>query len=402
MATHLHLDGFSGISGDMFLGALVDVGLSWPLLKRNLRALNLSGYRLESKLVHRGTIQATKINVRVQKGFARPLSLSRIRQIITKSPLPDAVKTQSLQVFDRLAEAEGRVHGLPLSKVHFHEVGVLDSFVDVVGGILGCHLLGVTHVSASPVNLGSGFIKTAHGVLPVPGPAVTELAKQVPVVSEGPQQEMTTPTGIGLLTTLTQQFTTIPPFLYEAIGYGAGTADPPGWPNVLRVFLGQAAAASYQLDQVVQVETTIDDLNPQIYEMLIDQMFAAGALDVRLTPVIMKRSRPGIIVTALAKMEKAQAMAQRLFRETSTLGVRVQPMTRYILPRTEEMVHLPQGTVRVKKAPVEQTMTKWIPEYRDCQAIAVKAGQPVREVIQEVMHVLKTNKKRESKKAPRS
>ena len=398
MSTHLHLDSFSGISGDMLLGALVDAGLSYQLLKRKLRALNVSGYRLESALVQRGTIQATKIDVRVQKGFTQPLSLSRIRQIITKSTLPDVVKTKSLQVFNRLARAEGQVHGLPMTKVRFHEVGVLDSFVDIVGGILGCHLLGVTHVSASPVNLGSGFINTAHGVLPVPGPAVAELAKEVPVISEGPQQEMTTPTGIGLLTTLAHQFSAIPPFVYKALGHGAGTADPPGWPNVLRVFLGDAPEASYQLDQVVQIETTIDDLNPQIYEMLIDQMFEVGALDVRLTPVIMKRSRPGIVVTALAKMDQAQTMARVLFRETSTLGIRVQPITRYLLSRAEETVRLAQGTVRVKKALVEKTMTKWTPEYRDCQAIAVKAGQPIREVIQEVMDILKTKKMRTSRK----
>lgn len=405
MGRHLHLDSFSGISGDMFLGALIDAGLSFPALKRGLQALGISGYRLQSKKVQRASIHATKIDVRVQKGFDTPLSLSRIRRILSKSTLPPPVKTRALQAFHLLSEAEGTCHGLDPAQVHFHEVGVIDSLVDIVGSLLGCHLLDVTQVSASPINLGAGTIVCAHGTLPVPGPAVAELAKGLPVYSQGPSQEFATPTGMVLVRTLTQSFHRIPPFLFDTIGYGAGTANPDGWPNVLRVYLGSNNDTnSPATDEIVEIETNIDDLNPQLYDMVFDRLFAAGALDVRLTPVIMKHSRPGVVITVLSTADLSRTMADILFRETTTLGVRTQTLNRYILPRSETLVRLPQGSVHVKIASLPDQTIKWIPEYQDCRALAVKTGRPVRDVIHDVLRALKHSGKPigKSSRLPRS
>ena len=376
----------------MFLGALIDAGLSPGAFKRNLKALHLDGYRLGVKKVHRGSIHATKVDVNVQKGYRTPLSLPRIRQIIRKSDLPSPVKARSEEAFDRLAEAEGIVHGVQPTKVHFHEVGVIDSFVDVVGGILGCHLLGIDTVSASPVNLGSGFINTEHGTLPVPAPAVAHLAQQVPVFSSGPPQELATPTGLSLLTTLTKQFTPLPFMVPSKIGYGAGSGNPTNWPNVLRIILGNSMSTNCaDVDRIVQMETNVDDMNPQLYETVMDQLFAAGALDVTLTPVIMKRSRPGIILSVLAPPNQAEALNQVLFQETSTLGVRMQEVSRYVLPRSMTTLRLKNGSVRVKVAKKGLKGNKYIPEYQDCKALATKTKRPVREVINEVIQHLQTN-----------
>jgi len=392
MGPHLHIDCFSGISGDMMLGALVDAGLAPTSLKRGLKALDIQGYRLETTQVQRGPLRATKVNVKIQKGLTAPLSVARIRRLITRSTLPSRVKSQSLEAFDRLARAEGAVHGMAPSKVHFHEIGVIDSLVDVVGGILGCHLLGIQTVSASPVNVGSGTIHSSHGTLPVPGPAVAELARQVPVFSAGPHHELTTPTGMAVLTTLTQEFRLLPCMVTDRIGYGAGSLDSQEWPNVLRIFLGEPyAPGADHLEQIVQIETNVDDLNPQVYETVMDRLFQSGALDVTLTPVIMKRSRPGIVLSALVNPAQVEAVVQAIFQETSTLGIRVQPVTRYTLPRKVERLRLRQGWVRVKTACVGNA-AKFIPEFQDCQKIADKTGRPVREILDEVVQELKNIK----------
>ncbi len=390
MARHLHLDCFSGISGDMFLGSLIDAGLSLPALKRGLQALDVGGYRLQAKKVHRGSLSATKFDVKIRSDKRKPFSLSRIQRTIKKSGLPPGVKTQSLHAFELLAQAERKVHGMAPSKIHFHEVGVIDSFVDVVGGFLGCHLLNITTVSTSAVNMGAGIVDTEHGTLPVPGPAVAHLAIQVPVFSSGPIQELTTPTGLSLVTTLTKEFTTLPRMVPQRIGYGAGTQDPPHWPNVLRVFLGELADMTFvDVDRVLLLETNVDDLNPQIYEAVMDRLFSVGALDVTLTPVIMKRGRPGIVISVLASHPHAESVIQTLFHETSTLGVRVQEVSRRILPRTMKSLRLKKGTVRVKFVQTGDRGIKYIPEYQDCKRLAEKTGRPVREVIEEVIHRLK-------------
>ncbi len=389
---HLHFDCFSGISGDMTLGALVDLGLSPRALRQGLKALPLSGYRLKVSKVYRGPIHATKVEVVIPRVAEKRRSWLQIRRLLTTSRLPPHVKKQALAVFERIATAEGTVHGQDPTDVSFHEVGAIDALVDIVGGLLGCYELGVKTFSAAPVNVGSGTIDGAHGTLPVPGPAVAELAKGHPIYSQGPAMELTTPTGMALLTTLTQTFGRLPLVVPGAVGYGAGTANPQDWPNVLRVFLAAPgltpsplpAGEGFEADQVIQLETNIDDMNPQLYEMVMERLFENGALDVSLTPTIMKRNRPGIILTVLAHPEHAGMLTQLLFRETTTLGVRSRLVNRTTLSRSMQTIRLPQGRVRVKTVRVGKTV-KYRPEFQDCQAIAQQTGIPVQEVIEQVM-----------------
>lgn len=385
---HLHFDCFSGMSGDMTLGALVDVGLSPQTLRKGLKGIPISGYRLKVSKVYRGAIQATKVDVVISQGHDKPLSWPQIRRLLSKSAIPASVKRQALSVFERLAQAEGTVHGQDSTTVHFHEVGVIDSLVDVMGTLLGCHELGIETYSASPVNVGSGTIDCTHGALPVPGPAVAELAKGYPIYSKGPAMEMTTPTGMALVTTLAQTFGELPPVIPSAIGYGAGTADPHDWPNVLRVFLALTPnTESFESDQVIQLETNIDDMNPQIYESVMERLFEDGALDVILTPTIMKRSRPGIILTVLAQAEQTEALVQTIFRETTSIGVRRQVIDRVTLARSMKTIRLPQGQVRVKTVQIGNSL-KHRPEFQDCQAISKKTGIPVQDVIEAVIRKL--------------
>ena len=380
---HLHFDCFSGISGDMILGALVDVGLSPTRLRKELQALPISGYRLQTKKVYRGPIQATKVDVNIQKAHHKPLTWTQIQRLITRSSLPPWVKTNAMAAFTQLAEAEGRVHDQEPAKIHFHEVGAIDSLVDVIGGLLGFHLLKIETFSSTPVNVGSGTVTGTHGILPVPTPAVAELAKGIPIFSRGPEIELTTPTGMALLRTLTKNFRPLSSFRTQSIGYGAGTADPKGWINTLRVL----TSTSLQMpcmdsDQVIQLETNIDDMNPQIYEEVLNRLFEAGALDVTLIPMTMKRSRPAVQLSVLTKPEHAGTVTQTIFQETSTIGIRTQVIDRLTLPRESTTVQLSQGKIRIKTVTIGKT-TKRKPEFQDCQAIAKKTGRPVREILEE-------------------
>jgi uncharacterized protein (TIGR00299 family) protein len=384
VGAHLHFDCFSGISGDMTLGALVDVGASFTALVKGLSRLDVRGFKLRKRRVQRGAIWATKIDVMLTPGHARPWSLARIRKVISSSRLSPKIRRQSLAVFERLAEVEGTVHRVPSNRVHFHEVGVLDSFVDIVGGLICCELLDVSRVTASAINVGTGTVHSAHGLLPAPGPAVTMLAKQVPIYSAGPAQELTTPTGLALLRTLTHEFGPMPLMRPSAVGYGAGDANPPGWPNVLRVFLSSEGMGHGRgRDTVVQIETNLDDVNPQTYEHVMERLFRAGALDVTLSPVIMKRGRPAIVLSCLVPVDGVDPVLAVLFEETTALGVRVQEIGRYILPRRFVAVKIRGGRVRIKIAAVDATSSKAAPEYLDCQRIAERTGRPVKAVLEE-------------------
>lgn len=393
--TQLHFDCFSGMSGDMALGALVDAGLPLADLTKGLKAVPLRGYSLRARAVRRNGIPATKVDVNIRDGLRAPLSVARIHKLISSSRLPDPVKTRSHEVFDRLAMAEGQAHKVLVAHVHFHEVGVIDSLVDVIGSVLGCHLLGAERITASPVNLGSGTIACEHGTLPVPGPAVGALAKGLPVYSAGPARELTTPTGLALVSVLAQEFTLLPLMRPTAIGYGAGGADPHGWTNALRVFIGEAVPSALpDQDVIVQLETNLDDLNPQAYETVMARLFAAGALDVTLAPVIMKRGRPGIVLTALALPNKADAVAGVILSDTTSLGVRMQEIRRRLLARQMEAVSLRNGVVRIKVATLGRGKTKAAPEYQDCKRIAEKTGRPVHEVMAEAAAAHRARRKK--------
>ncbi|MCC6968450.1 MAG: nickel pincer cofactor biosynthesis protein LarC [Nitrospira sp.] len=385
MARQLHFDCFSGISGDMTLGALVDAGLPFKDLVRGLAALKIDGYRLARKRVERGAITATKVDVLIEKGFRAPLTLANISRILVKSGLPPAVKERSQAVFDVLADAEGKAHGVEPSHVHFHEVGVIDSFVDVVGGILGLHLLDIHRVTASAINVGSGMLQSAHGALPVPGPAVAALAVGVPIYAKGPERELTTPTGMALLKTVAAEFGGLPSMQVRQVGYGAGTADPPQWANVLRVFIGEEAPASGVEETIVELETNLDDVNPQVYDTVFDRVFAAGAVDATLAPVIMKKGRLGNVLSVLVPPAQAEAVLAVLFAETTALGVRTREVQRRVLPRRFASVQVHGQDVRIKLADIRPGQSKAAPEYEDCKRVAERSGRPVKDILDEAM-----------------
>jgi hypothetical protein len=384
----------------MLLGALVDAGVPFEDLAQGLKELPVQGYHLTKRLVRRGALRAMKVDVNVQKGFERPLPLARIRRLLTASGLPAPVKERARETFDHLGRAEAHVHGVSLDKVHFHEIGVVDSLVDVAGTLLGCHLLGASRVTASPVNVGSGTIATAHGVLPVPGPAVAWLSRGVPVYSDGPRRELATPTGMALLRCLVEEFLPLPRMTPTAVGYGAGATDCGEWPNVLRVFVGESGLQQEgAADTVVQLETNVDDLTPQAYEFVMDRLFKAGALDATLTPVIMKRGRPGVTLTALAPREKAETVLNVIFSETTALGVRVLEVPRRVLPRAFEAVHLKGGDVRIKVAKIGAGQAKVAPEFADCRRIAEQTGRPLKDVMQEALAAFSSHRRRNAKKS---
>jgi|CXWL01.1.fsa_nt_gi uncharacterized protein (TIGR00299 family) protein len=395
MGRHLHFDCFSGVSGDMVLGALVSAGLSWTSLVDGLKRLKLRGYRLQKREVHRGALPAIKVDVIVQQGFQRPLTLSRIRKILADSTLPGPVKERSRSVFDRLAEAEGVAHGVDPKDVHFHEVGVVDSFIDVVGGVLGCYLLNATRVTASPINVGAGSIQTSHGLLPVPGPAVAALARGIPIYADGPRCELATPTGVALLRTLASEFGPLPRMRSMAVGYGAGDHDPDGWSNVLRLFVEEEpTSAANQTERMIQIETNLDDLSPQTYEYIMEQLFQVGAVDVVLAPVVMKKSRPGILLSCLVTEDRTDAVIEVLFQETTTLGVRLHEVRRRVLTRRFVPVKTPGGVVRMKVAEVGAGWEKAAPEYEDCKAIAQRTGHPLKTVMEEALMAYRRGRKK--------
>jgi uncharacterized protein (TIGR00299 family) protein len=379
----------------MVLGALVSAGLPWTDLVKGLKGLKLAGYTLRKREVHRGALPAIKVDVIVQQGFQRPLTLSRIRKILADSTLPGQVKERSRLVFDRLAEAESLAHRVAVKDVHFHEVGVVDSFIDVVGGVLGCYLLNATRVTASPINVGAGSIQTSHGLLPVPGPAVAALARGVPIYADGPRCELATPTGVALLRTLASEFCPLPTMRSMAVGYGAGDHNPDGWPNVLRLFVEEEpTSAANQTERMIQIETNLDDLSPQTYEYIMEQLFQVGAVDVVLAPVVMKKSRPGILLSCLATEDRTDAVIEVLFQETTTLGVRLHEVRRRVLTRRFVPVTTQGGVVRMKVAEVGAGWEKAAPEYEDCKAIAQRTGHPLKTVMEEALMAYRRGRKK--------
>lgn len=399
MGRHLHFDCFSGISGDMVLGALVDAGLPFKDLARALGALKVDGYKLTKKQVSRGALHATKVDVAVAREMRVPLPSRQIDRLIARSGLPNPVKDRARAVFEELAHAEGAAHRVHHSRVHFHEVGLIDSIVDVVGGVWGLHALEVERITASPINVGAGTMVSAHGVLPVPGPAVAALGRGIPTYSQGPSRELTTPTGMALMRTLSESFGAMPCLRAQRVGYGAGTADFDDWPNVLRVFIGDRGTQDAgHTDRVVELATNLDDLSPQAYETVMDRLFAAGALDVTLTPMIMKRGRPGVALSALVPPGQVDAASTVLFRDTTALGLRVQDIQRRTLPRRFVSVSAAGGTVRIKLADVGQNRTKAAPEYLDCKRLAERTGRPVKDIMEDALIAYRLQHKTERRR----
>jgi len=381
MGTVVYFDCPSGASGDMVLGALVDAGVSIDELRGELAKLRVAGWEISAREVKRGAFRATKVDVEVARGTHEHRRLADIVGILQSSGLTLSIVATASRIFTRLAEAEARVHGSTIDEVHFHEVGAIDAIVDVTGAVTGLHLLGAeaVHVSALPV--GGGFVQGAHGRIPIPGPGTAELLRGFPVVDTGVRAELVTPTGAAILTTLADGAGRMPAMTVARVGYGAGNADLPQTANVLRCFVGEAEAATGGLETIAQVETTIDDMSPQLYEPLMERLFEAGALDVFLTPVIMKRSRPGTVLSALCLPERVGDLSRVLFEESSTIGVRWTEMTRARLDREMITVSTAHGALPFKVSRLGGRVITVTPEFADVVRIAREKGLPVREVL---------------------
>lgn len=380
--TIAYFDCFSGISGDMTLGALVDAGLPIDVLRAELAKLDLPGYSLKAEQVRRSGLAATKVNVVLDSKEQPARHLADIERIIQASALAAEVKQKSTAVFQRLAGAEAKVHGTTPDTVHFHEVGAVDAVVDIVGSVIGLEHLGITEIIASPVNVGSGTVHTSHGRLPVPAPATAELLTGIPLYSSSVTLELTTPTGAAILTTLASSFGPLPKMTVSRIAHGAGGKDLPGQPNVLRLFLGDYAVPDDE-DSSIVIETNIDDMNPQVYEHLIERLMQAGAHDAFLTPIIMKKGRPGILLSVLTGHAGSDALVEVIFRETTSIGVRIQEVGRRKLDREVRDVQTQYGTVRVKVSTRNGAVMTATPEYDDCKRLAEQQQVPLKTVMDE-------------------
>jgi len=371
-----YLDAFSGISGDMTVGALIDAGADSAALVRTLDSLGTgASFRIE-KTARRG-IAASKFHVDGGETKAHR-HLHHILELIAKSAATERAKSNAAAVFQKLGEAEAKVHGMTLQKVHFHEVGAVDSICDIVGACVAFDLLGVDAIHCSPLNVGSGTVKTEHGILPVPAPATAELLVGKPVYSRGPAMELTTPTGAAIVATLAADFGAMPPLRIAATGYGAGDKDFPEHANVLRVLIGESSGA-VESTTVAVLEANIDDSSPQVLGYPMERLLEAGALDVTLESVQMKKNRPGTLIRVIAKPEDREMLAQVLFSETSTLGLRIYTAERRVKARHTVEVETAHGKVKLKVA----DDGSFAPEYEDCRILARSTGVPLKQILTE-------------------
>jgi len=449
-----YLECFSGISGDMFLGALVDAGVSPGLLEKTVEALGV-GAKLEISKVMRSGISATKVDVWVdgEKDMPREeywakqdvvpgpakahhdheyahghnhhhehshhhesgsheqsptnapaphehghshRGLSEIRTIISASAISDSAKTTAIAIFEALGAAEAKIHNVPVESIHFHEVGAVDAIVDIVCAAVGAEALGVDGIVCSALNVGGGSVKCAHGTFPVPAPATVELLKNAPVYSSGIEAELVTPTGAAIAKTLATRFGAFPEMKIEKSAYGAGSRDFPGHPNVLRIVIGEAVpvlTGKTRSETISVMEANLDDLNPQVFGYVMDRLLEEGALDVFGMPVQMKKNRPGTLLTVLCKPEDAEKLIQLIFSETTTLGVRRREESRQTLARRWESVRTEWGEVRIKIASMNGTVTNYAPEYEDCRRIAAEHHVPLKTVMQEASRAYSREKK---------
>jgi pyridinium-3,5-bisthiocarboxylic acid mononucleotide nickel chelatase len=382
-----YFDCFSGISGDMTLGALVDAGCPVDHLRAELQKLNVPGWELCAEKVWKNGMAATYVKVQAEDQ-QKHRSLTAIKEILGKSQLATPIRERAVAIFQKLGEAEASVHDVPLEKIHFHEVGAVDAIVDIVGACIGFDFLGTDKFACSPLNVGGGTAKMAHGVLPVPAPATAALLKGKATYSNGVQRELITPTGAAIIATLCDSTGPQPPMSVNAIGYGAGTADLEGQPNVLRIMIGEAAekvVAGYD-EEIAVIEANLDDMNPQIYGYVLEKALAAGALDVYTTPVQMKKNRPGTLLTMLCRPSDTNGLISLIFAETTTFGVRTYQAQRRVLPRETVNVVTNYGDVRIKLSRVNGRILHVAPEFDDCRKLAAEKNVPLQQVISEALH----------------
>ena len=378
-----HFDCFSGISGDMTLGALIDAGVDAGAIRAAIDSLGLP-ITLEIEKIRKGGFAATEVRVEAPEEHVHR-HLPDVEEILGRGRLTERQRDLALRVFRRLAEAEAAVHGIALEKVHFHEVGALDSIADIAGAAVGLDLLGVERFTSRPVPTGHGMVKCAHGLMPIPAPATAELLKGVPLAASEIKAELTTPTGAAILTTMVSEWVDQPAMTVERIGCGAGRREFVEQPNLLRLFVGATAEANAEeTDRIWVLETNLDDVPAEVIGYCFDQLFAAGALDVFSTPIQMKKNRPGVLLSVLAAEAALPALESVLFRETETFGVRRYPARRSKLRREAVTVETPWGPVRGKRGWREGGPNVFTPEYEDCARVARTQGVPLREVCEVV------------------
>ena len=404
MARTLYLDCFAGASGDMLVGAMLDSGLDFELLRSALLKLGVEGYELSLGRVDRSGISAAKFDVHLtgepqqhghhhnhdhsrgehSHGHGRQShhrSLSEIKGIISSSNLSELVKQRAQAIFQRIGEAEAKIHDVPIETVHFHEVGAIDSIVDIVGACVAFDALKIERIISSPLHVGSGTFQCAHGTYPVPGPATAELLKGVPIYSKDVEGELVTPTGAAIISTLAEGYGPMPMMKIEKIGYGAGTRDYPKFPNALRAIIGELEEDTDRTPGAVTIiEANIDDLNAQVFGYLMEKALSAGALDIFYTPVQMKKNRPGVLLTLLCNPPDRERMCDLIFRETTTLGVRYRNEQREILTREFVTVETEYGPIRVKVSRARDgRVMNASPEFEDCRVAAEKSGVGLRD-----------------------
>jgi uncharacterized protein (TIGR00299 family) protein len=382
----LYFDCFAGISGDMTLGALVAAGADSHALVEQLALLDLAGYEIGFEEVDRSGISATRALVRLTNEERHHRHLSDIQKIISRSRLADGIKERAIKIFTRLAEAEARVHNVAVERIHFHEVGAVDAIVDVVGACIGFDLLGVERFVASPLHVGSGMVEMSHGRFPVPPPAVAELLRGAPIYSTDIVGELVTPTGAAIVATLCQSFGVMPRMRLQSTGYGAGTREYKNFPNVLRVLVGESEASGVDEsgavidEELMVVETNLDDASPQVLGHVLEQALARGALDCYFTHAQMKKNRPGVLVSILCRAEDREAMLELLFAETPTFGVRSHSVLRRALERESVTVETEFGRIAVKVGRSRGRVVSVTPEFEECREAAMRASVPLREV----------------------
>ena len=376
----LYFDCFSGASGDMTLGALLSLGLPKEKLLQELKKLNLENYSVEIFPGSRSGIAATGVEVRVGRQHHHHRRFSDIRALIQDSALEPAVKEISLKIFQRLAEAEAKVHSQNIDEVHFHEVGAVDSIVDIVGTAVGIAFFNPERILSSELPMGRGFVNCQHGRLPLPAPATIEILKGYPVKKVEVEGELVTPTGASIVATLSSGIAAWPDGIVKAVGYGMGKSEFPDRPNLLRLILSEGEGL-YDSDRAMILEANIDDMNPEFYGFIMERLFAEKALDVSLSHLLMKKNRPGILLRVIAEEEDAEKLSEIILKETTTLGVRRYPVMRKKLPREVKEIETKFGKIRVKTS----GDIRFQPEYEDCRRVAMEKGVPIQEVYQEAM-----------------
>lgn len=376
-----YFDCFSGVSGDMILGALIDAGLDLGELESELGKLKVSGYKIKADNVLRKGISGTKFSIDITEQNTER-RLKDVIELIDQSDLDNDVKDLSKKIFEQLATIEAKIHHKNVEDVHFHEIGALDSIIDVIGSLIGIKKLGIEAVYSSKVHVGTGFVECRHGRLPIPAPATLELLRDIPIYSTGIQAELVTPTGAVILKTLSKGFGVMPEMKVEKIGYGAGSRDLE-IPNLLRIYISEASGEKYEEDEVILIETNIDDINPEFFDYVSESLLRKGALDVFMTPIFMKKNRLGTMLSVLTTLDKLDEILSTVFTETTTLGVRIHHLERKKLTKEIISVGTRFGDVKVKIGKIGGQIKNISPEYENCKEIAVKQGIPLKDVYDE-------------------